>query len=62
MTSIVQSKDTLDLEMGIGTHPNFRNIKMIKIYGTDAIYLRNNDKMTKAFTVKEGYQYELIIK
>ena len=62
VTSIVQSKDTLGLEIGIGTRPNFRNIKMIKIYGSDTIYLRNNEKMTKAFTKKEKYQYELVIK
>ena len=62
VTSIVQTKDTLDLEIGIGTQPDFRNIQMIKIYGTDTIYLVNKDKMIKAFTEKEKYQYELVIK
>ena len=62
VTSIVQPKDTLDLEMGIGTRPTFRNIKMIKIYGTDSTYLKNKEKMNKAFTEKGKYQYELIIK
>ena len=62
VTSTVQPKDTLDLEMGIGTCPTFRNIKMIKIYGTDSTYLKNKEKMNKAFTEKRKYQYQLIIK
>lgn len=62
VTSLVQSEDTLNLEMGIGTHPEFRNIDMIKIVGTDTTYLDNKEKMIKAFTEKEKYQYELIIK
>ncbi|MEY8847381.1 hypothetical protein AB9K26_01080 [Psychroserpens sp. XS_ASV72] len=62
VTANVQTKDTLDLEMGIGTQPDFRNIQMIKIYGTDTIYLKNNEKMIKAFTEKGKYHYELIVK
>ena len=52
VTSLVQSKDTLNLEMGIGTRPEFEDIKMITVFGTDTLNIDNIEKGIKAFKKK----------
>ncbi|MCB0371723.1 MAG: hypothetical protein KDD31_01800 [Muricauda sp.] len=62
ITAHVQPNDTLFMEMGIGTHPNFKNIDKIIIYSADTVILDTKYEMLNAFDENYRYQYELIIK
>ena len=61
VTCVVQPSDTLLLEMGIGTRPEFNGITRVTIIADDTLYLENKKKMKSIFSKRDYYQYEFMI-
>jgi hypothetical protein len=60
----LQPTDTLPVEWGIGTRPDFNEINKILIYKGDTISIETRDEMLSSFVKnKEGgfYHYNLLI-
>jgi len=60
--AILQPSDSINVEMGIGTHPNFNKLSAIKIYKSDTLILDTKEKILDAFRKDKKYNYTLKIK